>query len=140
MSATGMAWARRTAAVLFVGAASGLIGGAAPVTTAANTVIAGRMAAISRSVSPNDMKPSQCAGITVTAKHAGAGVFSVPTSAGTLTLGSAGNDVITGGPGDDCIIGGGGSDTLDGGGGYDICITSTDVGSLTCEERHTVAS
>lgn len=106
-----------------------------PVLTANNVVSAGHLSAVSRTVAPNDMKPVQCVGITLTAKQAGSGVMSVATSDPTLVLGSADSDIITGNSGDDCIVGGGGSDTLDGGAGYDICISSSGT-SITCEESY----
>jgi hemolysin type calcium-binding protein len=73
------------------------------------------------SISPNDLKPASCAGITVTTLLTGTGAFS-GTAASELVLGGSGVDTITAGGGDDCILGGGGNDSIQGQSGTDVCI------------------
>ena len=89
--------------------------------TAANTVPASRAGDSSRAADPNDLKPSACAGITVTAKLTGAGAIN-GSNAAELITGSAGVDTITARNGDDCLLGGAGDDSLNGGAGTDVCI------------------
>jgi Ca2+-binding RTX toxin-like protein len=90
-------------AVLLLSAASAL--------TAANTVPVTHAGVDTRSIGPNDLKPSPCAGITLTRLVTSTGTFS-GTSANELILAGAGNDNINGGGGNDCILGGGGNDNF----------------------------
>ncbi len=69
----------------------------------------------------NDLKPSQCSGITLTAVVSGSGVIT-GGAASELITGGSGVDSITGDDGDDCILSGGGDDTLRGSAGTDVCI------------------
>jgi Ca2+-binding RTX toxin-like protein len=64
-------------------------------------------------VSANDLKPSECASIDLSAKVEGSGTIN-GTGASELILGSSGPDTINGGGGDDCIVAGGGNDDLTG--------------------------
>jgi Ca2+-binding RTX toxin-like protein len=74
-------------------------------------------------VTANDLKPPECAGITL---------YSVVTGSGDITggnvneliLGSSGADIIYGKGGDDCILGGAGNDEIIGGlsNGIDILL------------------
>lgn len=73
------------------------------------------------SIGPNDLKPADCAGITVTTLLTGTGTFS-GTGASELVLGGSGVDTIIAGGGDDCILGGGGNDSIQGQSGTDVCI------------------
>ena len=68
-----------------------------------------------------DLKPSDCAGLTLTNLVTGSGTIQ-GTNAADLILGSAGADIIRGGNGDDCIVGGGGDDDLRGMGGNDVLL------------------
>jgi len=88
---------------------------------AANTVPVTKLSDTRRPITPNDLKPTECNGITVTTKIIGSGTFS-GTNANDLILGSAGADTIDGGAGSDCILGGGGNDTLNGQGGADVIL------------------
>jgi Ca2+-binding RTX toxin-like protein len=89
--------------------------------TATNSVPATRADHNLLSIGPNDLKPSDCAGITVTTLLTDSGTFS-GTAASDLILGGSGADTITAGGGDDCILGGGGNDSIQGQSGTDVCI------------------
>jgi Ca2+-binding RTX toxin-like protein len=89
--------------------------------TATNSVPATRADHNLLSIGPNDLKPAECAGITVTTLLPGSGTFS-GTGASELVLGGSGADTITAGGGDDCILGGGGNDSIRGESGTDVCI------------------
>lgn len=79
--------------------------------SAANSTVAGsRASAVYFAATLNDVKPPQCAGITVTNLVVGSGTFS-GTAANDLILGSLGAETIAGGDGSDCILGGGGATT-----------------------------
>ena len=82
----------------------------------------------------NDVKPSECGGLTLTAVVSGTLVVN-GTDASELVLGGIGLDTVDGKGGDDCIMGGALGDTLVGGPGNDVCIGGggTDVLDLTCE-------
>lgn len=104
---------------------------------AANTVPAAGLAERQVAVTANLLKPSECAGLDLSAVIVGGGVFT-GTAASELILGSSGVDTINGGGGDDCIVGGGGIDALLGNGGTDVCIggPGADVLDLSCEARY----
>ena len=71
-------------------------------------------------MTPDQLKPPECAGITVTRVR---GVGSPGGSGGaTLFVGTAGNDNMVAGGQSDCIVGGAGNDTINAGGGTDVCI------------------
>lgn len=89
--------------------------------TAANTVAPSGLGQSVRPIGPNGLKPSACAGITLTATIIGSGTVT-GTGASELLLGGAGAETLDGGGGDDCILGGGGNDTISGGSGTDVCI------------------
>lgn len=89
--------------------------------TEANTVAPTKAENDTRAIGANDLKPVECASITVTAKISGSGTIT-GTAASELITGSAGADNISGGQGNDCILGGAGNDTLNGGPGTDVCI------------------
>ncbi len=89
--------------------------------TGANTVGPTRAGEDNRTAGPNDLKPADCASITVTNKLNGSGIFS-GTSASDLITGSSVGDLISAGNGDDCVLGGDGNDTINGGSGTDVCI------------------
>ena len=74
-----------------------------------------------RSVSANDVKPSACAGLSLSGIVTGAGTVT-GTAGNDLIVGSSGSDLIDGLGGNDCILGGGGDDTLAGGDGNDVCL------------------
>lgn len=88
---------------------------------AANTVPGSKASDTTRAITPNDLKPTECAGVALTAKIVGSGTISGGAAA-ELIIGSAGNDTITGGGGSDCILGGGGDDNINGNGGPDVIL------------------
>ena len=104
--------------------------------TAANTVPATNVGRSTSPITPNDLKPAACAGISVTVIVVGSGTFT-GGAASELILGSAGVDTIRGGTGNDCILGGGGNDSLRGDGGTDVCIggPGTDTFFASCETQ-----
>ena len=94
---------------------------AASAFAAANSVPFTRLDEDTLSISANDLKPSECAGINLTNIVAGGGSIN-GTGANDLILGSAGDDNMRGQGGTDCIVGGGGDDRLSGGGGGDVVL------------------
>lgn len=95
-----------------------------------------RLARIVLPITPDDLKPPECASIKVTRLVVGTGVVD-GTSSGDLILGGPGPDTLSGQAGDDCILGGGGDDTLDGGSGTDVCLggPGTNTFAAGCETR-----
>ena len=89
--------------------------------TAANTVASTKVKDDSRAITPDTLKPTECAALALTAKLSGSGTIT-GTSANELITGSAAVDNINGGFGNDCILGGAGNDTINGGSGTDVCI------------------
>jgi Ca2+-binding RTX toxin-like protein len=107
----------------------------ASVLTGSNTVPASKAGKSASSVGSNDVKPSDCSGITVSVTTTGSGVFS-GTTADELILGGAAADTISGLTGNDCIVGGGGNDTIDGGLGTDVCIGGPGTDTfVSCETQ-----
>lgn len=91
---------------------------------ASNTVPETHLADLQFSINPNDLKPPECAALTLTAIVVcpSAGGNCDGTDASELILGSPVVDTIRAGKGDDCILGGGGDDTIRGDQGTDVCI------------------
>jgi Ca2+-binding RTX toxin-like protein len=89
--------------------------------TASNNVPDTRLSSQDTIVSPNDLKPPECNGITVTTSITGSGTIN-GTTGNDLILGSAANDVFNGLSGNDCLVGGNGNDTLNGNDGNDVLI------------------
>jgi Ca2+-binding RTX toxin-like protein len=111
---------RRSRRLLLVaGAVVALAAGTA--LTAANTVPQTNADESASAVGPNDLKPSECAGITVNALVIGSGLIA-GSGGNDLIIGGAGLDTITGLGGTDCVVAGGGNDVIDGGLGTDVCI------------------
>jgi Ca2+-binding RTX toxin-like protein len=103
--------------------------------TGANVVPATHASLSTRATGPNDVKPPDCNGITVSARVSGSGLVT-GTAANELVLGSTGIDTVSGLGGDDCIIGGGGGDTIDGGLGVDVCVGGPGTDTfLSCETQ-----
>lgn len=100
--------------------------------TATNTISSTFLLDRSAPTTPNDLKPPECAAITLTAVGRGGG-----GGANSLILGTPGRDSLSGGAGDDCLVGGDGNDALRGNGGYDVCIGGPGVDSFhtSCEIR-----
>jgi Ca2+-binding RTX toxin-like protein len=107
---------------------SGLLG-----LTNANSVPSTKAADRSQAITANTLKPTECAGITLTAVVRGSGVIN-GTSGADLILGSSGVDTISGNNSGDCILGGGGNDSINGGNGADVCIDRLGTNTFTnCE-------
>lgn len=77
-----------------------------------------RLSRVVKPIGPNDLKPPECAALTLTNLVIG----TTGTNNADLVLGGPGLDTINGNAGDDCLVGGGGIDTLSGGTGTDVCI------------------
>lgn len=88
---------------------------------AANTIPSTRVDAQSVSYQIAHLRPSECAGLTLTNLVSGSGALT-GTEGDDLILGSAGADSLDGLGGSDCLVGGGGDDTLTGGDGSDACL------------------
>jgi len=69
-------------------------------------------------ITANTLKPSACAGITLTTVVAAI----TGTSGADLLLGSAAANSMSAGGGNDCVLGGGGNDSIDCGTGIDVAI------------------
>jgi Ca2+-binding RTX toxin-like protein len=104
--------------------------------TAANVTPTSKVEDDSRPITPDAMKPVECAAIALNAQLSGSGAIN---GAGTdeLITGSAVADNIKGNGGDDCILGGDGNDTIAGGKGIDVCIGGggTDTFNNDCETK-----
>ncbi|MBM3678557.1 MAG: calcium-binding protein [Actinobacteria bacterium] len=100
--------------------------------TATNSISASFLGTRSQATTPNDLKPPECAAITVTGLRGGGG-----GGGNSLILGTPGRDNLSGGGGDDCIVGRGGDDTLRGNAGYDVCVGGDGVDTFhaSCEVR-----
>jgi Ca2+-binding RTX toxin-like protein len=81
---------------------------------AANTVPGSKAADRSSTVTAEELKPSACSAIVLSALVTGSGVIN-GGNASELILGSSGADTISGNGGDDCIVAGGGNDVCIGG-------------------------
>jgi Ca2+-binding RTX toxin-like protein len=103
--------------------------------TGANVVPATHAGVSTRATGPNDVKPSDCNGITVSARVSGSGIIT-GTAANELVLGSSAIDTISGLGGDDCAVGGGGGDVIDGGLGVDVCVGGPGTDTfVSCETQ-----
>jgi Ca2+-binding RTX toxin-like protein len=100
---------------------------------ATNTVPDTKAGRWSAPIVPNDLKPSACAGLSLTNLVAGSGTLT-GTDQNDLILGGPGADVIDSRGGDDCILGGGGDDSIEGGEDSDVCIGGTGSNTFSnCE-------
>lgn len=104
--------------------------------TSANTVVGTRAGDDSRSVTPDDLKPDDCATISLSATLSGSGTINGGSAAELITGGTA-IDTIAGGGGNDCLLGGDGNDSLGGGSGTDVCIggPGNDTFQNNCETK-----
>lgn len=126
------AW--RVAQVLLIGGAVSLVTLSAFAAT--NTVPATNAAQVGAiAITPDTLKPPECAAITVTALVTGSSSFS-GSNAAELVVGSAGADTIAAKGGSDCVVAGGGNDAIDCGVGTDVAVggpgTDTNTGNR-CE-------
>jgi Ca2+-binding RTX toxin-like protein len=100
---------------------------------ATNTIPSTRIGAQIVSFNINHLKPSVCAGFSVTTLVTGS-VTLTGTEGNDLILGSSGADTIDGLGGNDCILGGGGDDSITGGDGNDVCLGGAGTDTFTeCE-------
>lgn len=104
-----------------VGILIGLLAQAPVAVASLNTVPSTKLVKIVIPITPNTLKPTECASITLTSLSTGTGSFSGTTGA-DLMLGGPNADTPSGGNGDDCLVGGGGNDSLKGGNGADVCV------------------
>jgi len=121
--------ARLTVAILLV------IVGANVIDASASSVVTENTSAEfqTQAVTADDIKPSACAGVALTAVVAGSGSFS-GTAANELITGSAAVDTIDGLGGDDCILAGAADDSVTGGTGTDVCVGGGGTDTFaTCE-------
>src|SRR5688572_15277087 len=71
--------------------------------SSANVVPASRASDTQNPITANNLKPSECAGLNVTAKIAGSGTLT-GTAAAELIVGGPGADTISGGGRGDCVL------------------------------------
>ena len=124
------------------------------VLSASNGVSPSGLEDTSSSVSPNQLKPSECNSITIANVYVVTpGVpFSSNGNTNDLILGTSNADTISAGNGSDCVVGGAGNDTIngnqrndillggpgndtiDGGQGTDVCYSGGGTDTFTnCE-------
>ena len=110
---------------------------AASVLTAQNAVSASRAGHSESSIDPDQLKPSECSGISLNNKVGGSGLVN-GTAANDLVVAGSGDDTVDGSGGDDCILGGAGADELIGSGGTDVCIggAGSDTFDPSCESTY----
>jgi hypothetical protein len=91
--------------------------------SATTSVPSSRLTDQIKAITANDLKPSQCSALNLTAIYVCPGTSTCTgTSANELILGKSNAETINGGAGNDCILGGGGNDAINGGNGTDVCI------------------
>ena len=103
--------------------------------SAANSVPLSRLGLTTKSITPNDLKPSECTMTITNVVYCRAQGTCNGTNANDLIFGTPGNDKIQGKQGDDCILGGGGDDELYGDQGNDVCLggPGTNYIDASCE-------
>lgn len=89
--------------------------------TSANTVSSTKLELDTRTIGANDLKPTECAALTLTNLVTGSGTIN-GTTGNDLILGSSGVDTIDAGGGNDCVLAGGANDGIDGKAGTDVCV------------------
>lgn len=117
-----------TGVALLAFSASGLAAG--------TTVPATNLGSSVRATGSNDLKPTDCSALALTATVAGSGTVTGTNGVAALILGGAGVDTITGKNSSECILGGGGNDSIAGGSGIDVCIGGPGTDTFTgCETQ-----
>lgn len=101
--------------------------------TAANSVPPSRLGESSHPTGPNELKPAECAGLTLVNTIVATGQTLTGTNQADLLVGNASTRTITGRQGNDCIVGNSDSQTLDGGGGNDVCLGFATTVFTRCE-------
>jgi Ca2+-binding RTX toxin-like protein len=89
---------------------------ATSVVTASNSVPASNLDEDVQSITANDLKPLECAGLNLTA------VVTAGTAGNDLVVGTGAGDTVSGRQGADCIVAGAGADTLRGDQGNDVLL------------------
>ena len=119
-------FARLAVAALLLAAGGGAVSAAAISTTTPSSSAGTN----NQAITPNDLKPAACAGITLTDLQTGSSVIIGIGNRNELILASAGVDTISGKLGDDCILGGGDDDDITGNQGTDVCIGGGQPGDV----------
>lgn len=102
--------------------------------TASNSVPPTRLGQLTFAIGPNDLKPTACAGITVTTMIIGTGAAIMNgTNANNLLIGVPGTLTINARQGDDCVVGNTGVWAINGGAGTDVCIGWATTTFAQCE-------
>jgi uncharacterized membrane protein YgcG len=109
---------RRTLCHVGLAAAVALVTTAVAALMAANAVPTSRVSNTARPITANDLKPTECDGITLTRLV----VRADGTAESDLILGSMGGNTLSGGGGNDCMVGGGGRDRYSGDDGDDVLL------------------
>jgi Ca2+-binding RTX toxin-like protein len=124
---------RRVVTVAVILAVAAGVVPVASILGAGTTVPVSRVTRYQVATTANTLKPTQCAGITLTTVVAGV----TGTAAADLLLGSSAANSMSGGNGNDCILGGGGNDTINCGSGTDVALggLGTDTFNANCETR-----
>lgn len=85
------------------------------------------------SMTPNDLRPSECVGAGIEVSHVtSGGVNVVGVAGGDLILASQDTATIVGGTGNDCIVAGQAAQVDGGGGANDVCIGSATAAMVNC--------
>jgi hypothetical protein len=86
-----------------------------------------------RAIGAADLKPSDCAALTLSSIVKGTGsISSVGNGNGELVLASAANDTITVKGGNECVVGGAGTDSVNVLNGTAVCVISTTSSQSGC--------
>lgn len=101
--------------------------------TASNSVPPTRLGQSEHATGPNELKPTECAGLALVNIMVATGQTLTGTNSADLLVGNAATRTITGRQGNDCIVGNADSQTLDGGGGYDVCLGFATTSFTRCE-------
>jgi hypothetical protein len=109
-----------------------VVAGVGSMLSAGNVVPASKAGRFVTPIGADTLKPSSCAGITLTTVASGIN----GTTANELVLGTAAANTMSGGGGNDCVLGGGGNDAITGGSGTDVCIGGPGIDTFTtCETQ-----
>ena len=106
--------------------------GCATVRTAANSVASSHVSNTTQGIAADELKPSVCDSLSLTAVYQGTGDVDGGTS-NDLVLGGSGGQRLRGRDGNDCVVGGVGVDQLEGEAGTDVCVGRGDTTFTTCE-------
>jgi Ca2+-binding RTX toxin-like protein len=98
--------------------------------TASATVPVSYAVKNTRAIAAADLRPSDCASLTLTTTVRGSGP--ITATGGTLVLASSGADTITASGGNNCIVGGAGTDTVTVSAGTAVCVISTPSTQTGC--------